>query len=116
MLLYGTWEARMSAEKLLIRNPRLARRRWKGEMSRQLIELLDVLTRQHALSIADNDLILLNSGWYVTHSGLLRLALRNRCAGIDAHPVESLCDPQSRRWAFAATVYKTKTCRGFVGY
>jgi hypothetical protein len=27
-----------------------------------------------------------------------------------------LSDPQSQRWAFEATVYKSKTCRGFVGY
>ena len=26
------------------------------------------------------------------------------------------CDSQTQRWAFETTVYKSKTCRGFVGY
>jgi hypothetical protein len=61
-------------------------------------------------------LIYLDNGWYATHAGLLRLARRNRCAGIHVQPVASFCDPSSQRWAFKATVYKSKTCRGFVGY
>ena len=28
----------------------------------------------------------------------------------------AFCDASAQRWAFAATVYKSKTCRGFVGY
>jgi hypothetical protein len=31
-------------------------------------------------------------------------------------PVQAFCDPQAQRWAFRATVYKSKRCRGFVGY
>jgi len=27
-----------------------------------------------------------------------------------------LCDPSSSRWAFKATVYKSPTCKGFVGH
>ena len=27
-----------------------------------------------------------------------------------------LCDPPSHRWAFEGTVYRSRTCRGFVGY
>jgi hypothetical protein len=30
--------------------------------------------------------------------------------------VQAFCDPQAQRWAFQATVYKSKICRGFVGY
>jgi hypothetical protein len=26
------------------------------------------------------------------------------------------CDPAASRWAFKATVYKSRTCKGFVGY
>ena len=44
------------------------------------------------------------------------LARRNRCAGIKVQPVQSFCEPSAQRWAFEATVYKSKTCRGFVGY
>jgi hypothetical protein len=31
-------------------------------------------------------------------------------------PVPSFCDVNVHRWAFKATVYKTRVCRGFVGY
>jgi hypothetical protein len=30
--------------------------------------------------------------------------------------VPDYCDPGHSRWAFEATVYKSRTCRGFVGY
>jgi hypothetical protein len=36
--------------------------------------------------------------------------------GIHAKLIQDLCNPQTQRWAFEATVYKSKTCRGFVGY
>jgi hypothetical protein len=52
----------------------------------------------------------------VTHNGLLGLARRNRCAGINVRPVPIFSDPSGQRWAFEATVYKSKTCKGFVGY
>jgi hypothetical protein len=52
----------------------------------------------------------------VSHSGLIRLARRNHCAGINVEPVAQFSDPATSRWAFKATVYKSRTCRGFVGY
>ena len=52
----------------------------------------------------------------MSHTGLLSLARRNRCAGIHVQPVTAFCDASAQRWAFEATVYKSKTCRGFVGY
>jgi hypothetical protein len=61
-------------------------------------------------------LLLLDARWYVTHVGLVRLARRNRCHGILAEPAQEFCDPKEARWAFRATVYKSRTCRGFVGY
>jgi len=57
-----------------------------------------------------------NGRWYVTHSGLLRLADRRHCSGIRVQPVREFCNPQSARWAFRATVYKSRNCKGFVGY
>jgi hypothetical protein len=62
------------------------------------------------------DVLLLDGGWYVTHTGLIRLARRNRCAGIHVRPVPEFSDPSTQRWAFEATVYKSRGCRGFVGY
>jgi hypothetical protein len=68
------------------------------------------------LSIAMGDLVLIDGRWYVTHTGLLRIAKRYRCFGIHVRAVEKYCDLGSRRWAFEATVYKSRQCRGFVGY
>jgi hypothetical protein len=94
---------------------RRARKIWKNLSDSAVIRLREI-ANQHDLSVVTGDLIYLDSGWYVTHTGLLGLARRNRCAGIHAHPVANFCDPTLQRWAFEATVYKTKTCRGFVGY
>jgi hypothetical protein len=52
----------------------------------------------------------------VTHAGLLRVALRRRCLGIRTALQERLCDPTANRWVFKATVYKSPSSRGFVGY
>lgn len=53
---------------------------------------------------------------YVTHAELLRIAKKNRCAGISTEPVLALCRPAENFWVFKATVYKSARCRGFVGY
>ena|SRR5437016_14101563 len=96
-------------------NIRLAKKLW-GEISHSSLQNLVGLIEVHALSVASGDLLYLRSGWYVTHSGLLALARRNRCAGIHVQLLAKFCDPSARRWAFRATVYKTRNCRGFVGY
>jgi hypothetical protein len=94
---------------------RIARRIW-ANLSRQALSRLKEITEQHRFSIAAGDLIYLENGWYVTHTGLLGLARRKRCAGIQVQPVRTFCDPATQRWAFRATVYKSRNCRGFVGY
>jgi hypothetical protein len=96
-------------------NRRLARRLW-GRISPAALRSLEDLTADYLLSIASGDLLLLNGRWYVTHTGLLRVARRSRCAGINVRPVTTFSDPSSHRWAFKATVFKSRTCRGFVGY
>ena len=94
---------------------RMARRIW-APLSREALSRLREITEQHNFSIAAGDLTYLDNGWYVTHTGLLGLARRNRCAGIHVRPVPTFCDPSTQRWAFEATVYKSRTCRGFVGF
>jgi len=101
---------------LLRRNVRQARSRWPQLFDRNAGQLLKTLTNEYLFSLADGDLIWLQRGWYVTHTGLIRLARRSRCAGIHTKPIADFCNPETRRWAFEAIVYKTKTCRGFVGY
>ncbi len=71
---------------------------------------------EHQLYVQSGDLLLLDGRWYVTHTGLLRLAYRLDCIGISVEAVSQLSDPRAARWAFKATVYKSSKCKGFVGY
>jgi hypothetical protein len=102
--------------RLLRSNLKFARSRWKSDLNQSALQLLKALTHQYQFSIAEGDLIWLERGWYATHTGLIRLASRKRCAGIHCKAIANFCDPQTQHWAFEATVYKTKACRGFVGY
>src|ERR1700745_2058514 len=101
-------------QRLLAGNLRLAKSRWRTVISKLGCQQLKALTQQYAFSIAHGDLVSLDRGWDVTHTGLVRLARRYRCAGIHAKPIPEFCNAQAQRWAFEATVYKSKTCRGFV--
>ena len=105
----------VSTDYLIRRNRRLARRRWPA-INIDLLETLKSLSKEFCFSISSGDLLLLDKGWYVTHVGLIRLARRNRCHGVLAEPAQEFCDPKEGRWVFRATVYKSRTCGGFVGY
>src|SRR5947199_8202554 len=96
-------------------NITLARALW-GNFNQSALSGLRELLRDHHFSIAGGDLIFLDGRWYVTHTGLLRLSRRKRCSGINVRPVRAFCDPQSSRWACAASVYRSGTCKGFVGH
>jgi len=98
------------------RNRRLARQKWGLERNHPLLAALKSLTEDLALSVSAGDVILLQSNWYVTHAGLLRIAKRNRCSGMRVQFIRELSDTAARRFAFEATVFKSKTCQGFVGY
>jgi len=74
------------------------------------------LAKRYRFSVENGDLLWLDGHWYVSHSGLIRLARRNHCSGIHVEPVSEFSDPSTSRWAFKATVYRSRTCRGFVGY
>ena len=98
------------------RNCTLARKKWNLEPKHPLLATLKWLSEDFKLSILAGDLILLQTNWYVTHAGLLRIARRNRCSGMRVQFIRELSDTAARRFAFQATVFKSKTCRGFVGY
>jgi hypothetical protein len=97
------------------KNARGARAIW-GRLSAATIDSLKQLTDGFALSVVAGDLQLLENRWYVTHSGLLRIAQRRRCSGIKTVLQGALSDPLANRWVFRATVYKSPVSRGFVGY
>jgi hypothetical protein len=96
-------------------NIRLARTVW-GDISRPRLLELKELTRRYGLSVPLGDLRYLDQRWYVTHSGLLRLAYRSSCSGIQVSQVEKFCDPSAGRWVFRAKVYKSPGSRCFIGY
>jgi hypothetical protein len=107
----------MFATRDLVRqNRRYAKLRWGSVLGQVALRALGNFTEQFQFSVANGDLLYLDSGWYVTHSGLTGLARRNRCVGIKVQPVQSFCDPSAQRWAFEATVYKSRACKGFAGY
>jgi len=101
---------------LAIQNVRLAKRFGAGQLPAAALAKLRKLTADLGLSLALGDLQYLDSGWYVTHAGLLRLARRNRCSGIQVRAVREFCDSGAGRWVFKATVYKSSRSKGFVGY
>jgi hypothetical protein len=103
-------------DQLLRNNLRVARAKWPDVLKRNGRQALRTVTKQYRFSVANGDILWLQNAWYVTHAGLIRLARRSRCAGIHSKVVSEFCDPQAQRWAFEATVFRSKTCKGFVGY
>lgn len=103
--------------KRLVRvNLRFASQYWANRLTHQGVATLKSLTQELRLSVSAGELQLLDGRWYVTHSGLVRLASQKHCTGIRVQPVHEFCDPAAERWAFKATVYKSRDCKGFVGY
>jgi hypothetical protein len=98
------------------RNRRAARQQWGLKARHPLLISLNEISEEFALSVSAGDVILLQNRWYVTHAGLLHVARRNRCAGMYVRLVPELFDAAARRFAFEATVFKSKSCKGFVGY
>jgi hypothetical protein len=94
---------------------RMARKIWNN-LSRDALTRLREIATQHDFSVAAGDLIYLNNGWYVTHTGLIGLARRKRCSGIHVEAVDSLCDSGASRFVLKATVFPSKGSSGFVGY
>jgi hypothetical protein len=103
------------SSRLVRSNVANARARWNN-LGGSALTLLQELTTDYLLCVPLGDLILLDGRWYVTHAGLLRLARRKHCSGIRVQPVRGFCDPSDGRWVFAATVFTSRDCRGFVGY
>jgi hypothetical protein len=101
---------------LIQENTRLAMSLWRDELTPRALSELKRLSGDLGLSIGSGEVLLLDRKWYVTHAGLLRLALRRRCLGIRSALQERLCDPIASRWVFKATVYTSPRSRGFVGY
>jgi hypothetical protein len=92
-----------------------ARRIW-GQLPATSISSLKQLTNNLSVSVAAGDLQFLENRWYVTHSGLLRIAQRRKCRGIETAIQDHLSDPQNNKWVIKATVFKSHNSKGFAGY
>jgi hypothetical protein len=99
-----------------LRNLSLAKQLWFGQINREQKYALKFLTERYGLSIAAGDVNLLGKRWYVTHSGLIRLAQRRGCSGITVQLIKEVSDWASSRWVFRAIVYKKNRAKKFVGY
>ena len=80
----------------------------------QLLILRDLTVTLH-LSVLRGELLYFGGKWYVSHSGLLRIAHRRRCFGIDTAIEQHTTEASVGRWVFRATVHKSKST-SFVGY
>ncbi len=100
---------------LCLENKAVANAIW-GPIAPVLDQALEHLTKTFSFCIATGDVILLNGRWYVTHSGLIRLAFREGCGGISTSLVRKYSQASSRMWTFRATVYRKSGKRWFVGY
>ena len=87
-----------------------------GNLPKLALQRLKEVIRQHKISVEGGDIRYLDNAWYITHSGLLRIAARRRCSGIHAQAVPEFSDAANRRYVFKATVYKSRQSPGFVGY
>ena len=101
-------------EKLIRENLRAVKELCPNVTDSQLRALRE-LSRGLCLSLRSGDLLMLDGRWYVTHSGLLRVAQRRRCQGITTELAENVSNPQAARWVFKATVVKSKT-QDFTSY
>jgi hypothetical protein len=102
--------------KLIRANLSQVRLHWPSFLTPRAIRMLKGYTEEFHFSVSVGDLVLLDRSWYVTHTGLVRLARRKRCSGIHVEAVDSLCDSAASRFVFKATVFPSKGSSGFVGY
>jgi hypothetical protein len=112
----GTVSSEQARRTLLTQNMRAARKALGPALASRTKAWLETLTREFGFSVKGGDLQIINSNWYVTHTGLLALARRKKCRGIHVEAVESLCDSAINRFVLKATAFPSKDSSGFVGY
>jgi hypothetical protein len=96
-------------------NKRMAKLLYPSITHTELKSLLS-LTGVLRLSVSRGEVLCIDGKWYVTHGGLLRIAQRHRCWGIQTVLQRQHSDPLASRWIFKATAYKSRYSRGFSGY
>jgi hypothetical protein len=102
--------------KLAQRNLRAATQIFGLNLAPRALAGLDGLIRDYEFSVEAGDIQIIEGGWYVNHTGLIRLARRKKCRGIHVEAVDSLCNSEASRFVLRATVYPSEGSVGFVGY
>ena len=97
-------------------NLRLARKLLGSPLPIRAATSLKTLSQEFDFSLSNGELQFIDGGWYVTHTGLLKLARRKKCRGINVEAIDSLCDSVAHRFVLKATVFPSKESSGFVGY
>ena len=82
---------------------KLATEKWHRELGNSHLRQAQVSYRELWICSCAGDLQLLDGRWYVTHSGLLRLAARRGCRGIQmlqdpSAPISQQVGGSSKRW------------------
>jgi hypothetical protein len=106
--------AAQSKLRLIRQNVSVAKKVYLGITKLQLSLLRD-LTESLGVSIRRGELLQIDGKWYVTHSGLIRIAHRRRCCGIETNLEQQATDPSAGRWVFKAVVHASSS-RTFVGF
>src|ERR1700747_408098 len=70
------------SRRLATQNRRLAKRFWAGRLSASNLDKLTHLTRTLNLAVSTGEILYIDGDWYISHAGLLRIALRQHCLGI----------------------------------
>jgi hypothetical protein len=91
---------RTACDRKLVRENLRTAKELYPELSHRQLAILHELTTTHRLSICRSELLFLGGKWYVTHSGLLRIAHRRRCFGIDAAVDQHMSEPSAGRWVW----------------
>jgi hypothetical protein len=106
----------MPYSKLLLvhQNVSAAKKAYAGIPKSQL-NVLRELTISLRLSVRRGELLQVDGKWYVSHSGLIRIAHRRRCCGIETNVEQQMTDSSSGRWVFRAVVHASPS-KTFVGF
>ena len=99
----------------LIRQNISATKKIYVDVTKSQLSILRELTRSLSLSIRAGELLQIDGKWFVSHSGLLNIAHRRRCYGIETNVEQQMTDASQGRWVFRAIVHPSPS-KTFVGF
>jgi hypothetical protein len=88
----------------------------RGSLRKEIRPSLHKLPRRLNPNVQRGDFIEIGGSAYVTHSGLLRIAHAQKCAGISVSVIRNLSDPGTNKWVCRALAFKTADSRPFMAY